>query len=381
MPFPSHQGTQALLREQCLELAGRGHEVHLLVYAHGGWEERWPFTVHRLSDWPRERSLRSGPSWRKAALDLRLAAVVRRLARTVRPDLVHAHNYEALVACVLARPRQPLIYHAHTLFERELPSFVRSGLAQAAAGVVGGLMDRLVPPRATATLAVSPRLVDELCRRRHPADRIVCSLPGIAPPLARGDRDEVRAELGLGGVEVVGYCGNLDGYQDIPTMLSALAELSRRRPAVRLLVITSSSRGELVEAARGMGVAERLLVVAHGSFDEAFRRMAAIDVCLVPRSTPGGFPIKLLAYLAAGRPVVSTRVGVAGLELGEAVSVVAEGDGRAMAEALSWWLDRPDVAQRRGAVGRRLALDVFSWERRGAELEGQLARWVTTRND
>ena len=103
LPFPTAQGTQALLREGCEALAEQGNEVHLLVYAHGAAPYTPPLpnlVVHRVADWPHERSLRSGPSWRKLVLDWRLIFAIRHLSRELHPDVVHAHNYEALGAAI-----------------------------------------------------------------------------------------------------------------------------------------------------------------------------------------------------------------------------------------------------------------------------------------
>jgi glycosyltransferase involved in cell wall biosynthesis len=380
LPFPTHQGTQALLREQCEALARRGNEVHLLVYAHCAYPYTPPgYSLHRLADWPRERSLRSGPSWRKAVLDIVLAAEVRRLSERLRPDVVHAHNYEGLVAALAARQLAPVVYHAHTLFEYELPTFAPPA-ARLAVRAIGGAMDRALPRRAALTLAVSPRLAMELVRRGHPPDLVEPSLPGFdVPPQRPGDGDRVRRRLGLHGCEVVGYAGNLDSYQGLPWLVDAVAELAMSRPALRLLVITASDTRVLEQGMAARGVADRLRLVPHGSFTEAFEHIGAAHVCAVPRTAPGGIPIKLLAYLAAGRPVVSTESGTAGLMLGDAVTVVADRDPVDLARGVAWLLDHPAEADRRGAAGRAIIERGFSWDRRGEVLENQLRRAAATK--
>lgn len=377
MPFPTYQGTQALVREQCEALSARGHDVHLLVYAHGAFAYTPSYTIHRLEDWPRERALRSGPSWRKVILDLRLVRAVRRLTKTLRPDVVHAHNYEALVACLVARPTPPIVYHAHTLFEYELPIFTNGAGRSSMARIAGNLADRLLPPRASFTLAVSPRLVDELVALGHPSTSIECSSPGIDIPVVELDSKAQRRRLGFNHDEVVGYCGNLDAYQGLDTLLSAISILVSRRPRSRLLVITASDPAPLVDEARSLGIEHRLRVADHGDFANALALMAAAQVCVVSRSTPGGFPIKLLSYLAAARPVVTTFAGAAGLELGETASLVPDSDPSAMADAVEWLLDHPGEARVRGRAGRVLVELGYNWEVAGARLEAQLQKVVS----
>lgn len=373
LPFPTHQGTQALIREQCEALARRGHDVHLLVYAHGAYPYEPPgYVVHRLGDWPRERSLRSGPSWRKVALDLALARETRRLSRHLRPHLVHAHNYEGLVAALLARPRAPIVYHAHTLFGHELPTFMSSSMAENAARMLGDAMDRQLPRRADLTLAVSPRLVAELVALGHPPDRLECSLPGIEIPEHRDDPATPRRQLALEDKQVLCYCGNLDGYQDWRRLIDVMALLAPKRPALHLLVITASE-GSPVERAMGrQGLADRLTVRKHGAFSDVLEQLYAADVCLVPRSAPGGVPIKLLVYLAAGRPVVASSSGTAGIDFADTISIVPDGDPEALARCVEGLLDDPVEARSRAERGRRLVRDEFGWDRRCASLERQL---------
>jgi len=375
MPFPSPQGTQAVVREGCEALARRGHDVHLLVYAHGDRPYEGPVTIHRVPDWPRERSLRSGPSLGKFALDARLAAEVRRLDRQLGPDAIHAHNYEALAASLAARPRAPIVYHAHTLFGPELPTFFTSGGApRAMARAAGELADRLLPRRAALTVAVSPRLQEELVRLGHHEDHVVAVVPGIDLEGEAPDGSGDRRRLGLVDAEILCYCGNLDGYQGIDVLVDALARLAPSRPTLRLMVVTASNTEPLEAAAEGRAVAERLHIVPHpAGLSEVLPLIAATDVAVVPRTCPGGFPVKLLSYCAAARPVVTTEEGAAGLDLGGAAAVGPDGDPVAVADALARWLDDPAAASRAGLEARRLVETRFGWESSCEALEAALA--------
>src|SRR4051812_13309275 len=58
-PFPTHQGTQVFIRHLASALTGAGHDVHLISYGHGEYEETMPFHLHRAR--PLSTRLRSGP--------------------------------------------------------------------------------------------------------------------------------------------------------------------------------------------------------------------------------------------------------------------------------------------------------------------------------
>jgi glycosyltransferase involved in cell wall biosynthesis len=303
-------------------------------------------------------------------LDLRLVQAVRRLARELKPQAVHAHNYEALAACLLARPGPPVVYHAHTLFGHELPCFFDHPAARALAKALGAGADQFLPPLAAMTLAISPRLVEELLELGHDPQRVGCVLPGIdLPPLAKP-----LPPLTTGGEKIVGYCGNLDRYQDLETLLDAMVLLCRRRRPVRLALVTASPPERLAEALRSRGLQKQVIFLPHGSFDNALAQLRRLDLCVLPRAIPGGFPIKLLAYLAAERPVISTIAGTAGLPLGDLVEVVNEGDASQLAAAIGHLLDHLDEARKRARRGRAFVEEEFSWDRSAAQLETHLAR-------
>jgi glycosyltransferase involved in cell wall biosynthesis len=310
MPFPSVQGTQVYIGQMCALQARAGHDVHLLTYHHGSSaKEPGGFVIHRLGDFPRLRSLRSGPSWGKVLLDLRMAGAVRRLVGEIGPDIVHAHHYEALAACLLAGfGRFPLLYHAHTLMEPELPWYFNGRALKACTAVAGILMDTYLPAAATACAAISPYLVEVLVARGVPRERVFYVPPSVEAPVSRAGP---ARDAGCRWDFI--YAGNLDGYQGVEAVLSGFALLLRGRGDLSLGIVSDSDPGLLRLLAGRLGIGERIAFEPHGSFESVFDRILGSRIALVPRRIPGGFPMKLLNYLHARRPVIATVQGSWGL--------------------------------------------------------------------
>ncbi|MBI5502753.1 MAG: glycosyltransferase family 4 protein [Deltaproteobacteria bacterium] len=404
LPFPSRQGTQVALDAVCRGLAERGHDVHLLVYAHGAFPLRAPYAIHRLPDFPRFRSLRSGPGWRRAVLDLRLALELRRLARVLRPDVVHLHNVEAAAAALLLpfRPGVPCVYHAHNLMEHELPAYGTLGPA-ALAGRLGRWLDAQLPAHADLIIAISAPTRDGLIRAGADPLRVRVVEPGadladLAAPLSpegAGPGDpavgEIRVPAGVvpttserprapRGAAAdafpalsVAYLGNLDCYQGLDTLVAAVALVrSRGRPA-ELVVISDSSPDELGGRAAQLRVPVRF--VPHGPLANALCVLGGCGVAALARRIPGGFPMKLITLLGAGVPVAATRTAVHGLDL-ESVVVAARDDSpAALADALVAATDDP----RRGdrvATGLHLARTRFSQAAAAERLDAALREGV-----
>jgi len=354
MPFPTRQGTQASIAAMCDASTSAGRDTHLLSYA-AGVDARPPaFTVHRAGDFPRVRSLRSGPSADKVALDARMTLDLARLWRALRPDVVVAHHVEAAAIAAAAAPTGRFVWFVHTDLGAELPSYAPARYARALARL-GHVTDRVLARRARGIAAISPMLADTI-RTDLGANAPVRWVPvpwTLPAPVDAGGRARAREALGLAAdAEVVLYAGNLDAYQGWEDVVGALARLAPRHPRVRLLVGTESDAVPVRDHAARAGVGARVDV--HGLGAETTRRLlhAAADVVVVPRRAPGGLPIKLLDALARGKACVCAPLARAGLPLDDAVAVTPSGDAAGFAHALEEILIAPGRSEVLGAMGR-----------------------------
>jgi glycosyltransferase involved in cell wall biosynthesis len=360
LPFPSPQGTQAVIAAMLEALQDAGRESHLLCYAHAGAEHGLSFPVHRASDFAGFRSLRSGPSPRKLIADAELAAALRRTLARVKPSVVVAHHVEA---AMIASGCQRRVFFAHTGLGNELPTYgaLAKGLFRSLIGRAGTTLDAALVKSAHAVAAVSPVLTSML--REHvpsDADKVRCvlppwSMPGAsekqrsswpAPPSSAPHRDaraRARVELGLDDDALVWlYTGNLDAYQGWPELIRAVAIGQALMPNLVLLVATASDPAPLRREAERAGLLKRIIVRPLQGEDERAILHAAADAVAVPRTAPGGLPVKLLDALSRGVPCIVTPAACAGLPLEHCVALARRDDGEAMVAALLELMAAPE---------------------------------------
>jgi len=365
-PFPTNQGTQALVGQICRGLAAAGHEVHLLAYAHGRESAFGPFTVHRIPDRPRFRSERSFPHPVKALLDLRMSAECARLLGELRPDIVDAHHYEALLAARLADPRRrvPLVFHLHARLGPELETYLPGRLA-GPARLMGAAIDRFLPRLADRVVAVDRESVRLLIAGGLPARRVTwvpppADVPRIPARPSRCPGDRVRAV----------YAGNLDAYQGLDRLLDGLARLGpAARAVLEVEVITASEPSGFEARARALGLGDLVRVTAHGPFERAWPRVASADIALVPRSLGGGAPIKLVNALAAGQAVLADQRVAGYLAHGEEAWLVDMRDPSAIAAAVERLAGDELLRTRLGRGATRVAARLHSAEAATRALE------------
>jgi polysaccharide biosynthesis protein PslH len=104
---------------------------------------------------------------------------------------------------------------------------------------------------------------------------------------------------------------------------------------------------------------------------------AEADVVLVPILSGGGTRLKVLDAFAAARPVVSTRIGAAGLDAEDRVHLLLADGAEAFAGAVSRVLADPSLAETLATAGRALVEAAYDWRAVGDRLDALLAELVS----
>jgi protein involved in polysaccharide export with SLBB domain/glycosyltransferase involved in cell wall biosynthesis len=359
-PFPSLRGSQVLVRETAEALARAGHAVHVVTYPtaqHLVPIER--IAIHRAAKLPGLWTARPF-GWQKLVLDVLLAWRLWQVVRRQRIDVIHAHNLEAPLIAYLVRALTgvPVVYHAHNALADELPCYFRAAVARRLAGWVGRRSDRMLARRSDYTVALSDRLAAYLAARGA-AGRIATVAPA-ASRLTAADAPVPRRER----APLVMYAGNLDPYQDLDCLLQGFARLRAAEPQARLVLVThAAAHPKTVGRAAALAEHPGVTVQVVNSFAAAMRTLAAADVLVCPRASWSGFPIKVLNYMALGRPIVHAQASAHAVEDGVSGLLFADGDAGALARALLRIVRDPALAAQLGRTARAVARERYGTAR------------------
>lgn len=141
-----------------------------------------------------------------------------------------------------------------------------------------------------------------------------------------------------------------------------ILEIAAERPEVVFL-----SCGNHGEAFRGQILAPNVIFPGTVTERTKAKLLATADVALNPMRTGSGTNLKLIEYLTAAIPVLSTPFGARGTEVVDGEHVVLAAPDR-FASALATLLADPDGAARRAAAGRDLARAHYGWPALGERL-------------
>jgi glycosyltransferase involved in cell wall biosynthesis len=224
---------------------------------------------------------------------------------------------------------------------------------------------------ASRLLAVSDEVASHLGSRPEARGRIEVVANGVDTqrfhPRLRAGRPET-------GAFTVGFVGSLKAWHGLPILVQAFAELCRRVPAARLLVVGDGpERGRLLAVLSAAGVAERARLT--GAVDPARvpELVASMDAAVAPYPArgPGYFsPLTVDESRAGGVPVVASRIpplerlvedGVTGL-------LVEPGEAGQLRLALERLADEPELRARLAQAARAKVLRSGTWEAVGRRI-------------
>jgi glycosyltransferase involved in cell wall biosynthesis len=364
--FPSARGSQVLIRDLAHALAARGHDVHVVTYPFG--EHLVPIrgmNVHlhrgRATGWATTARL----PWfiRKLLLDIQLLRSLYRVVRRHAIDVIHAHNYEGPLVSYVVRllTGVPVVYHSHNALGDELAWYVTGRWRRSIARRLGAFLDGQVPRRADFAIALTPQLAGCLRANGVTGERLAILPPGA--PVCLSDDNVGGGHDSFNGRFVVMYAGNLDGYQDLPILAQGFRVFREQVPEALLVLVTHEAqwRHRLASELLHLHQIGALQVIVAPSFSVVRRLLRQADVLACPRSSWSGYPIKLLNYLAAGRPLVVAEGSAKCLTDGTDALVFRNRDSADLAAAL-WklWSD-PALRTRLADAARSMAVTLPTW--------------------
>jgi glycosyltransferase involved in cell wall biosynthesis len=367
---PGPGGVEQHVAEICPRLHARGHTVD--VYTSDLYRE-FP-AMERLSpDVPREERTPWGavhrlPVWSlPGELHYTFFRNLNEALARDRPAVVHAHTYGTNQVAAAHRHHRRfgtpfvLTAHFHPIWSIE-GGWLRHRIR--------GFYDRWV---AGGVVRDASRIIVQT----HEEERLLRSLglqlppfeiipPGYRPLPPPGPGSPSFAERYRIPGPFVLFVGRLASNKGLLDLAEAFATFGKSDPSAQLVLVgEDGGQRAMVEArAAALGISDRVHIVGHVA-DDALLSAAYREARLtVLPSEYEAFGLVLLESLAAGTPVVASRVGGIPefVEDGQAGLLVPPKSPAVLAEAVGRvWSDR-ELARRLGEYGRDQVVPRYSWD-------------------
>jgi L-malate glycosyltransferase len=253
---------------------------------------------------------------------------LRRVLAKWQPELIHTHlMYATLVGSLMARWLK--VPHVATLHNE------RPDLARFADKIKVRLEQHVLERMTDVVVACGPKIA-VIQKPRTGKTPLVTVANRVRPatPLAPEKRAALRRDMGdVGDTVLVLAAGRMMPQKGFDLLISAFARVVRSHPKARLVIIGDGpDRADLEKRVARLSLQE--CVSLPGAVPDLADMLQSVDVFALP-SRHEGLPLVLIEAMAAGLPIVATRVGDVATVLDESSGLLIEaGQVEPLTEAL-----------------------------------------------
>lgn len=372
-PFFEPRGTPISVYQRLKILSKLGHEVDLLTY-HLGTEISIPgVETHRIRGIPWIREVKIGPSFAKVPLDILLFLKAVKMLLGNRYDVIHSHEEAAffcpLLSFLFATPH---LYDMHS----NLPQQFRNSKYGHWSLVVWlfELFERWVLKTSDVVVTIGSDLQKRVSQINPQAVQfLIENLPiDRSTPLSQGlTVNELKERLQINGSSPIVYTGSFESYQGIGLLLEAAAILNQYDDDIVFIMVGGipDQVAYWQKEVRELGLVDRFRFVGRVPTDDVIAYLELADVVVSPRRTGTSIPLKIYAYLQAGRPTLATNIDAHTQVLTDETALLVEATAEAFAEGVLRLVRSPELMQQMGIQARKFAADNYDPAQQMAKLD------------
>ena len=186
------------------------------------------------------------------------------------------------------------------------------------------------------------------------------------------DGDRVKKKYGING-DLVLYVGQLHGAQYVDLFIRAAGLVLNDFPDVTFMIVGEGFLEiPLKKLAQDLGLGNKVIFAGSISHEEVPFYIASASICVAAfqdtKVTRCKSPLKIVEYLASGKPIVASNVGEVKNMVGKGGILVEPGDPHALAEGICKLIQDKGMREKLGRFARQRAEDIYNWPKTASSL-------------
>ncbi len=376
-PFFADRGTHIRILEEALALEKLGHQVTIATYHIGSEIDSSVETkisvrrIRRLLFW--YKKLEAGPDWQKIFLDLMLIRKVFNIARTEKPDIIHAHLHEGVLigwivkSCLFWR-KMKLVSDFHGSLTKEMVShsYLQAGMLKK----IFSLIEKIIDNLGDAAITSSDENTQEIIDFRKDKN-VVTVLDGANQDHHKNlpSKENLKREFEFpSGKIIVTYAGAMVMNKGITYLLEAIPLVLAKNKDIFFVIAGFPVEGVSQFVAEN-NLASDVRVVSPLSYFEMPKILLASDIGVDPKdSSIRQASGKILQYMAAGLPVACFDRHNNRTYLGQGGEFSKQACAQGLAQAILSLAASQDKMREKGEINKVRIKD-FSWEISAKKIE------------
>lgn len=288
-------------------------------------------------------------------------------------DVVHVHNPPDFLAAIALPCRllgKKIVYDNHDLS----PELFEAKFGQSKPlGLLARVLES-ISCRAAHVVLTDGESSRRVLSRRHSLQEDEIKVVGNGPSVSRlADLSLLPGHPGE-KIEIafLGYLDKQDGLASLLEVVQILANEMGRTDFHCRIIGDGESLSELRSDAHDLGIDEFIEFTGRVSWAEAMRLLSEADICVDPaaanRYHQNNTAVKVLEYMALGKPMVLNEMAGQRLTAGDAALYSRSGERREFARLLVQLMDHARQREELGRIGRERFMDRLSGEKMSEEL-------------
>lgn len=357
--FSEEEPWTVRIRSLALEFVKGGHSVRLVYFSLKNQCARTPLIWNGIEIFALSRKLGIGNFFKNIRLVTKLAGWA---------DIVHFQKcfyYAAIPSLIAGLVRRRHVHYDWDDWEIKIYYYSRG--QNHLIGMFLHLLEVMMLFLADTVSVSSNRLREECLRCGVPPRKIFEGHVGADlekfNPQNKGDH--IRQRYAIDGPLVM-YVGQLHGGQYVELFMEAASMLFQKNSDLSFMIVGGGYRlPELKRYSASMGLNGRLIFTEFVSHDEIPFYIAAADICVACFEkndiTECKSPLKIVEYLASGKPIVASNVGEVGRMVAGAGILTEAGDAISLAAGIERLLKDRDLRERFSREARSHAEKKYNW--------------------
>lgn len=359
-PFYEDRGTPIVLRRVLQATSQCGYQVDMITFPGGETVSIDGLRIFRVGKFLRIRNIPIGFSFKKLILDIfLLPAMIRRLRRR-HYDCIHAVEEAAFPALIASRLfAVPLLYDMQSSLPEQLKGhrvFALAPILWTLRRLETFLVRRVAFVGCSVGLRQHVKQIAPATPAREWLYPAVDAVPSSAAP------ESLRSSLDIPADSfVILYAGNFAAYQGVDRLAQAIPFVLAEIPNA-VFVFVGSKIGESVPGLDARQIAELpVRVVPRQPREHMAAYLSIAHAVVSPRHPTGNLPLKVLDYMASGKPIVATDSSAHRSVLHDDSAMLVEHKPAAIAAAVVMLYKDPELAERLAGAALKISQEKLGW--------------------
>lgn len=369
-PFFADRGTHIRILEEALALEKRGHAITIATYHIGRDVHQEIDTkidvrrILRILFW--YKKLEAGPDWQKIILDLMLIKKVFYLARTKKPDIIHAHLHEGVLIGWIAQKflfwrKIKLVADFHGSLTKEMVShsYLKGGLLKKIFSLLEKIINNLGDFAVTSSWENSREITES-----RKGKKVETVLDGVNldyyEKLPSKAESKTELELPLDKT-IITYAGALVMNKGVQYLFEAIKIVLEKNSGA-YFVIAGFPVEDAREFIKDNNLSNSIRIINPLNYFDLPQLLNASDMGIDPKdSTTRQASGKILQYMAGGLPVVCFDRENNHEYLGEGAYYDKDISGQGIANGILFFLQNKEDMEKKGGINKKRIRN-FSWD-------------------